>query len=546
MEACPKCGRATEPMTRVCQGCGVIMSKVRAKTDGPSIAPGTSPAKMGRPLPKALPPTPARPAGRVVQADGPTTSPLLAFLKVGLATGAALAAFIVFSRMQKEPQSAPHMAMRPAPAPAPVAFPTPENSNEKNAPALSREDVAFLNELSSRLQGSMTATATQTEIDRIETILAGHRDNEELKTFAMSIYLRRADHDLQQGSFVLVDQVLDKMKLLDNARPEIYAFETHAKSRQGDWSGAFQAAQKYESFPGEATLAMSYTLALALEKLGRREDALAVLDRPIFQSCPAVTTPSEVGACRAAERMRAAVTAVAGSGPAVVERTRAALSVDASKEQIQSDKFDIRFDGENQSGVARDVLFVLDRAYVRLADIYYDRPTRKIPVVLHSSQDYFSKTGAPWWSGGVFSSHTGAIQIPIRGIPSTLPREMEDTLVHELSHAFVDEMAGGRAGRDLQEGLAQYMEGKRIEEELGPFELKRLANSGRQTVMTFYMLSLATTQQLVQSRGQGMVNELLRAMKETGSEDAGFRKVFGQPGTAMKRDILETFWRRYS
>ena len=62
------------------------------------------------------------------------------------------------------------MAMRPAPALAPVAFPTPENSNETNAPALSREDVAFLNELSSRLQGSMTATATQTEIDTEEFV----------------------------------------------------------------------------------------------------------------------------------------------------------------------------------------------------------------------------------------------------------------------------------------------------------------------------------------------------------------------------------------
>ena len=196
--------------------------------------------------------------------------------------------------------------------------------------------------------------------------------------------------------------------------------------------------------------------------------------------------------------------------------------------------------------MARDVRSVLDRAYVRLADIYYERPTRKIPVVLHSSRDYYTATGAPWWSGGVYSSHDGAIQIPVRGLPSSLPREMEDVLVHELSHAFVDEMSGGRAGRDLQEGLAQYMEGKRIEEELEPAELKRLATSGQQTVMNFYMLSLVVSQQLVQSRGQGQVNDLLRAMKETGAEEAGYQRVFGQSGATIKRDILVTFWRRYS
>ena len=123
---------------------------------------------------------------------------------------------------------------------------------------------------------------------------------------------------------------------------------------------------------------------------------------------------------------------------------------------------------------------------------------------------------------------------------------MEDVLVHELSHAFVDDMSGGFAGRDLQEGLAQYMEGKRIEQELGLAQLKRLANSNGQSVGSFYLISLAISEQLVQSRGQGMINQLLHAMKDTGSEDGGFTKVFGQSGAAMKKEILETFWRRYS
>jgi hypothetical protein len=64
--------------------------------------------------------------------------------------------------------------------------------------------------------------------------------------------------------------------------------------------------------------------------------------------------------------------------------------------------------------------------------------------------------------------------------------------------------------------------------------------------MTFYMLSLVVAQQMVQSRGQGMVNQLLRAMKDDGSEDAGYRRVFGQSGADMKKEILATFWRRYS
>lgn len=470
----------------------------------------------------------------------------MALLKVGLAAGLAIAGAFTLWRTQPKPEKPAPTAWSTAPGapgnPMPSAQPVKAELKENG---LSQEDAAFLNGLAARLNQSPGATPTEEEIDRVEKIFAAHSEEAQIKDLLLGAYLRRAEHDLQLGSFALVDQSLEKMKRLDDRQPQVYAFETHERTVQSDWAAAVAAAQKYESLSGEATPMMSAVLAQALAKLDRKGDALAVLDRPVFQVCPTATASDDVSACRAAESMRQALQASSEpSGPAA--RVRSALNVDPSKQLIQSERFDIRFDGESQSGVARDVLFVLDRAYTRLADIYYDRPTRKIPVVLHSGQDYYTKTGAPWWSGGVYDSHDGAIQIPVRGLPSTLPREMEDVLVHELSHAFVDEMSGGFAGRDLQEGLAQYMEGKRIEQELGLPELKRLANSGRQSVMSFYMLSLAVSQQLVQSRGQGRVNELLKAMKEAGSEDGGFRKVFSQSGTDIRKDILDTFWRRYS
>ncbi|HRB13633.1 MAG TPA: hypothetical protein PKU70_11520, partial [Vicinamibacteria bacterium] len=496
MAECPKCGKATEPTARICPACGVIMSKVRAKTGEPSLTPGPAAPRPGRPLPASLLlPPPTRTAGR--PSSGPASpptrddddshaSPMGAALKIGLAAAVGIAALVGINRMTSAPGPAP--TGTPAPSLVAAAAPAPIPSvKENDAPSLTQEDIAFLNELSSRIGRSPGATPTEAEIERVERLQSANRESEPLKDLLMGLYLRRADHDLELGSFALVDQTLGKMKRVDERQPHIYQFETQSRARQNDWSGALTAAQTYEGVSGDASLSMSYMLALSLEKLGRRPDALAVLDRPIFQSCATATAPSDVSACSAARQMREVF--LASTSPAAEaaapERPRAVLQVDASKEQIQSDRFDVRFDGEGQSGVARDVLFVLDRAYTRLTDVYYDRPARKIPVVLHSSQDYFTKTGAPWWSGGVYNSHNGAIQIPIRGLPSTLPREMEDVLVHELSHAFVDEMSGGFAGRDLQEGLAQYMEGKRIEEELGLAQLKRLANSSGQSVGSF-------------------------------------------------------------
>lgn len=464
--------------------------------------------------------------------------------KVGLAAAIAIVGLVALNwRPDQQPPPATPVPMATAPR-APRATPTEDIALGN----LTREDIAFLNALSDRLQRNRSAVATAEETQRLERLVAENPGLAQVKGLLMGAYLRAANRDLQMGSFDSVDLALGRMKLLDDQSAEVHSFEAHVRGRQEDWAGALAAAQRYEAALGPATVNMSLTLAVAFEKTGRRADAQAILDRPVFDVC-ARPAADDVNACLTAadmRRMMAAPAPASNPGPEPGTRTRAALAVDPSKEQIQSERFDIRFDGENQTGVARDVRFVLDRAYVRLADIYYERPVRKIPVVLHSQRDYFSATGAPWWSGGVYSSHNGAIQIPIRGLPSSLPREMEDVLVHELSHAFVDEMSGGRAGRMLQEGLAQFMEGKRIEEELGPDQLKRLASGGRQSVMSFYMLSLAVTQALVQARGQGKINDLLKAMKETGSEDGGYRKVFGQPGAVVQKDILETFWRRYS
>lgn len=554
MGACPKCGKAVEATARICPACGVIMSKVRSKTSDSAPPSDTQNPRVARPLPSSLrlpPPMrsvrPDSQAGATPQshagAEPRHTSGGAALAKVGVAAVIAIVALAALNRENPTPPSVtppPRAAVRTPPQAALPADATLGN--------LTPDDIKFLNAVSGRLQQNPTAVATAEETERLERLVAENSGLAPVKSLLMAVYLRSASRDLEMGSFASIDLALGRMKLLDDQDAEVHAFEAHVRVRQQDWAAAVAAAQRYEEALGPATVKMSVTLAVALEKSGRRADAQAILGRPVFDAC-ARPSGDDVNACLTAadmRRMMSAPAVAANVAPEPETRTRAALSVDPAKEQIQSERFDIRFDGESQTGVARDVRFVLDRAYVRLADIYYERPARKIPVVLHSQLDYFTATGAPWWSGGVYSSHNGSIQIPIRGLPSTLPREMEDVLVHELSHAFVDEMSGGRAGRMLQEGLAQYMEGKRIEQELSPAELKRLATSGRQSVMSFYMLSLAVTQHLVQARGQGKINDLLKAIKETGSEDGGYRQVFGQPAAVVQRDILETFWRRYS
>jgi hypothetical protein len=66
-------------------------------------------------------------------------------------------------------------------------------------------------------------------------------------------------------------------------------------------------------------------------------------------------------------------------------------------------------------------------------------------------------TRAPSWSGAL---NDGRIRVPVEGL-SSMTDELARVLRHELTHSFVDQKTGGRCPVWLQEGIAQYIEGRR-------------------------------------------------------------------------------------
>jgi hypothetical protein len=163
------------------------------------------------------------------------------------------------------------------------------------------------------------------------------------------------------------------------------------------------------------------------------------------------------------------------------------------------------------------------------------RPEEPIPVILLSRERYDSATGAPDWSGGLYDSFDGRVRIPIAGLTSTLTPEMSDTLLHELTHAFVAIRSRGVAPRLIQEGLAQFMEGKRVEDLLDDTHLTALAEGRLGGVGGFYMTSLSFVEHLHAQRGQGGINDMLEAMASTGSANQAFEEVYGRDGAALQR-----------
>ena len=144
-------------------------------------------------------------------------------------------------------------------------------------------------------------------------------------------------------------------------------------------------------------------------------------------------------------------------------------------EEARLAHFHVRYDGDAHEDVGREILRLLERHYATLARSFDYQPAQPVPVILLSSESYYDATGAPAWSGGQYDSFDGRIRVPIGGLSAALSPELDGTLVHELTHSFVADLSRGLAPRELHEGLAQYMEGRRMSQ-LDPERLRALAD----------------------------------------------------------------------
>ena len=221
---------------------------------------------------------------------------------------------------------------------------------------------------------------------------------------------------------------------------------------------------------------------------------------------------------------------------ALLERVRRDRGAEAVLDEARLAHFHVRYDGEAHEDVGRAVLRVLDRHHATLVRTFDHQPSAPIPVVLLSRQGYLDATGAPAWSGGQYDSFDGRVRLPIGGLTAALTPDLDGTLLHELTHAFVADISRGVAPREIHEGLAQLMEGERSEALLGEDGLRALADGRLQGASAYYASALALAEDLVAQRGQGGINDVLRAMAETGSVDEAFLRVYGKDLEGLRRD----------
>jgi tetratricopeptide (TPR) repeat protein len=484
--ACPRCGQA-DPGPVACPRCGVIFAKLRARST-PTPAPTEVDDHSG-------PGFSWWNVGAIVLVAVCTVAGWRSLRSPAAPGAAARTADVRPSRSEAPP------AAEPPPPTLAAALTVPPEAVKVEATGISDEDREKAEALVHRMPGVSYA-----DISVAEQLFSRHP--EELRSLLEATLLNVADGERRRRRFADAAALLQRAVSVETerARPALLLMSTLTEA--GDWSAAEAAAR------------------IALAREPRNADAWHGLGYALMR---------QDRNKEAAEAVRAALEIRPDStSQALLDRVAKGMEDERGMTEQQLSHFHVRYDGEAHDDVGREILRALERHYATLVSALDYQPQATIPVILFSREAYYNATGAPAWSGGSYHQTDGRIRVPIQGLTRNLTPDMDGTLLHELTHAFVTDRTRGVAPRDIQEGLAQYMQGERAPALLTAERAVLFADGRGAHVAALYLSALSFVEYLVGARGMGGMNDLLRAMGETGDVDEAFRRVYGQDFKAAR------------
>lgn len=230
-------------------------------------------------------------------------------------------------------------------------------------------------------------------------------------------------------------------------------------------------------------------------------------------------------------------------------RLRRDADVEAALDQAQRDQeeekgyregesrhFTLRYNGVSNPALARDVLRTLERHFTAVESELNYSPPDAIAVILYTGQAFADITRAPGWVGAL---NDGRIRLPVEGL-TTVDAEMSRVLKHELTHSFIRQKTHEKCPTWLNEGVAQWLEGKTSEaygaalaealETRGPLPAEALEGSflglpGGSAEIA-YAFSLALVEYLVRVHGPGDLQRLLDRITTEPSTEAALHSVY--------------------
>jgi len=211
---------------------------------------------------------------------------------------------------------------------------------------------------------------------------------------------------------------------------------------------------------------------------------------------------------------------------AKLQKARRQLTAEQDFYRSDAPHFTLKYDGDKASeALSREILDHLESTYSDLTSRFNVYPASVIIVTLYSRDAFHDVTQSPTWVGGLFD---GQIRIPIGGL-TRLTNEARSVFTHELTHCIVYHKTRNNCPKWLQEGIAQWQEGKTAKRSGREFAAKYARATPADVEAEFsYPLALSLVEHFLRIHSFSHLLDLLDALGHGSDLDAAFQSSTGQ------------------
>ena len=222
----------------------------------------------------------------------------------------------------------------------------------------------------------------------------------------------------------------------------------------------------------------------------------------------------------------------------------------------ESSHFQLKYDGKAQPALAREVMRTLEKQYQGIESDLNFSPPEPIGVVLYTQESFADITQVPGWVGAL---NDGRIRIPVEGLTS-VDSELSRVLKHEMTHSFIQQKTHGRAPTWLQDGVAQWMEGKRSDENAAV--LLQIYDAGEAAPLArlegpwmgmpadvaryAYAWALANVEYIIETQGMGDIERILDRVSQGSTTEQALHDVLHDDYGDLMRSTAEYLKKEYA
>ena len=238
-----------------------------------------------------------------------------------------------------------------------------------------------------------------------------------------------------------------------------------------------------------------------------------------------------------------------------LEKAQRDVQEEAEYREGETSHFRLKYNGEAAPELAQEVLKTLESEYEEISATLNYVPPEPIGVILYTNQTFMDITRAPSWTGAF---NDGRIRVPVEGL-GHMTNELARVLKHELTHSFISQKTGGQCPVWLQEGIAQFMEGKRSRVnaaalaaayenhmEFSPLSYETSwMNLPKDAASNAYAWSLAVVEKIVTVDGMDDVERILDRINAGSSTEDALRAVLHEDYSEVMLSTVQFLRKAY-